>query len=529
MRAGHWDFIIVGSGFGGSVSALRLAEKGYSVLVLEKGRRFSTEGDFPRTNWDLRRWMWLPTLGWRGLFKMTFLQHVTVLSGVGVGGGSLVYGATLPVPPAPFFRSGSWAGLADWEAELAPHYATAQRMLGVAENPRVSEADRVLERIAGEMGRAEHFHPTRVGVFFGEPGETVADPYFEGEGPARTGCLHCGGCFLGCRHGAKNSLDKNYLWLAERRGAVVQADTEVTALRPRPEGGYAITARRRLGPLRRRTETLTADRVVLAGGVLGTVDLLLRMREAGALPRLSPRLGELVRTNNESLLGVSAGEADGRDFSKGLAITSILHTDEHSHVEPCRYPEDSGFIKLISLPYAEGPTVVRRLARVLGAVLRSPRVLSRAYLRRGFGRRSVVLLYMQTLDSTLRLRRGRGFRTGLVRRGLRTDVTTGAAPQAFMPEAAALAHRFAREVDGTVFAATAETVFAAPTTAHILGGCCIHPEPDGGVIGLDHQVHGHPGLYVVDGSAVSANPGVNPSLTITALAERAMSLMPPRA
>lgn len=517
--ADRFDVVVVGSGFGGSVSALRLSEKGYRVLVLEKGRRFARSEDYPRTNWDLKKWMWMPDLGFRGLFKMTFLPHVTVFSGVGVGGGSLVYGATLPVPKADFFRKGTWAGLRDWEAELAPHYATAQRMLGVARNPRPTEADRVLGEIASDLGRKDQFHLTDVGVYFGEPGVTAKDPFFGGEGPDRTGCHFCGGCFVGCRHGAKNTLDRNYLWLAERRGAVIQPDTEVVAVRP-ADGGYSVEAR---GP--NGNETFRASKVVLAGGVLGTVDLLLRMKEDPAgLPGLSDRLGEDVRTNNESLLGVVA-EGSDKDFSKGLAITSILHTDETSHVEPCRYPAGSSFMKVISSPYTPGPTVAHRALTGLFALLRHPIRYGGVWLRRGFAERSTILLFMQTLDSTLRLRLGRNALAGF-RRGLVTDVAEENRPKAFLPAADDLARRFAEKIGGTVVAAVTENVLSSPSTAHILGGCCISESAAGGVIDPNHEVFGYPGLYVVDGSAVSANPGVNPSLTITAMAERAMAAMP---
>ncbi len=523
MTDTHWDVIIVGSGFGGSVSALRLAEKGYRVLVLEKGQRLEAD-DFPRTNWQLHRWLWMPALSFRGLFKMTFLRHVTVFSGVGVGGGSLVYANTLPVPRDDFFTKGSWAGLADWKAELAPFYATAKRMLGATVNPRVTAADEALEAVARGIGREDYYHPTEVAVFFGEPGVTVPDPFFDGEGPERTGCDHCGGCMLGCPNGAKNTLDKNYLYLAERRGVVVQPDTEVTAVRPRDEGGYRVEAALSTGWLGGEQLTFTADKVVLSGGVLGTVDLLLTMQaDPQGLPHLSPLTGKLVRTNSEALFGVTS--RSDTDFSTGVAITSIVHTDDHSHLEPVRYPAGSGFFRTLLLPHAPGPTAFARLARLAVTAVRRPLAMLRMLAVRDWARSTTVLLYMRTLEGTLALVRGRDVRNGFTL-GLRSTLGQGEAPDAFMPEATALAERYAAEVDGEATSLITETLMGIPSTAHVLGGACIGATADTGVIDTEHQVHGYPGLYVVDGSAISANPGVNPSLSITAMAERAMSLMP---
>ncbi|GMV40150.1 MAG: cholesterol oxidase [Myxococcales bacterium] len=523
MDKQRWDFVVVGSGFGGSVSALRLAEKGWRVLVLEKGRRFAP-GDFPETNWDLRRWMWGPRLGMQGIFQMSFLRHVTVLHGVGVGGGSLVYANTLPVPKDPFFRAPSWGHLADWKRELAPCYATARRMLGATPNPRWTRGDQVLSEIAKEMGRSEHHHPTDVAVYFGEPGRSVTDPYFGGEGPSRTGCTHCGACMTGCRVGAKNTLDRNYLWLAERRGVTVVPETEVTALRPGKDG-YRLEVRPSLRPGRART--ITADRVVLAGGVMGTVPLLLAMKEDG-LPALSDRVGDFVRTNSEALFGVVSANPED-DFTEGVAITSILHTDEHSHIEPVRYAAGSGFFRLLVAPHAPGETAAERLAGALRMLAADPATWLRAMTVADFARQSQVLLYMRTLEGSLRLRLGRGLHTGL-RRGLVSELADPAnAPRAFIPEATDLARRFADKVGGVPMNMMTETLLGVPSTAHILGGACMGSDRDEGVIDPWHRVHGYPGLYVVDGAAVSANPGVNPSLTITALAERAMAAIPARA
>lgn len=524
MSTNHYDAIIVGSGFGGSVSALRLSEKGYRVLVLEKGRRFSA-ADFPKTNWDLRNFMWVPELGLRGPFKMSLFEHLTVLHGVGVGGGSLVYGNTLPVPQEAFFRTGSWADAADWQAELAPHYATAKRMLGAVRNPVLTRTDDVLRAVAEETGRGDRWQPNDVGIYFGEPGRTVPDPFFGGEGPPRTGCIRCGGCFTGCRHGAKNTLDKNYLWLAERRGAIILAETEVTAVRPRL-GGYAVEVRPSVGR-RGRPQTFTAEKVVLSGGVLGTNELLLRMRdERDGLPDLSPRVGDQIRTNSEALIGVVSGARD-LDLSDGIAISSIVHTDAHSHLEPCRYGGGSGLFRFLVLPHAPGRTAVSRLAGALGQWIRHPVAHARAVTTPDWARGSVILLYMRTADGTLRFVRGRNPGSAF-RDGLRTARAEGQPPTASLPEATDLARRYAAKIDGVVMSLFTETLLDIPTTAHVLGGACIGEDASGGVIDARHEVFGYPGLYVCDGSAVSSNPGVNPSLTITAMTERAMSFLPPR-
>ncbi len=529
MEITRHDWVVIGSGFGGSVSALRLAEKGYRVAVLEKGKRFERH-DFPKDNTDVRRWLWAPGLGAHGIFQMTFLDHVTILHGVGVGGGSLTYANTLPKPKASFFHSPAWSHLADWERELERHYETAWRMLGAAKNPTETPGDRVLAQIAKELGREKHHHPTEVSVFFGEPGVEVDDPYFGGKGPRRVGCTHCGACMTGCRVGAKNTLDRNYLHLAEGLGVEIHPETEVTAVRPlRSQGGYRIETRRSLG--KGEARVFEAQNVVFAGGVMGTLPLLLSMKaDPEGLPHLSERLGRQVRTNNESLIGVCAPNSKD-DFSRGVAITSILHTDEHSHLEPVRYGAGSSFYQKLFVPHAPSDSAAVRVLGALGALLRHPVQWGRALRMREYAEKTQILLYMRTLEETLTLGLGRsvlrGFAKGLVSK---LDVPESA-PTANLPEASALAKRFGEIVGGLPGNFFAETLIAAPTTAHILGGCVMGASADEGVIDRDHRVFGYPGLYVIDGSAVSANPGVNPSLTITALAERAMSKVPsaPRA
>jgi len=525
MREQHYDWVIIGSGFGGSVSAYRLTQKGYNVLVLEKGRRFADD-DFPKNNWDVKRWMWNPALGLKGIFQMSFMKHMTVLHGVGVGGGSLVYANTLPTPKSAFFESGSWSTLKDWETELAPHYATAKRMLGATPNPLETKGDVVMKEIAKDIGREEHCHPTEVAVYFGEANKEVPDPYFDGEGPDRTGCNFCGACMTGCRIGAKNTLVKNYLYLAEKNGAEVRPETEVTAIRPNDSGGYRVETKPTFGG--GEANTVTAERVVLSGGVMGTMPLLLQMKEDPAgLPRLSERVGDFVRSNSESLIAVLSPKK-GTNFSKGVAITSILHTDDHSHMEPVRYGAGSGFFRTLLAPHAPGPTVLSRLWGGFRSFLRQPVRWLRALFVSDLAKHSQVLLYMRTLEGTLRMRLGREWRTGY-RRALVTKVDDPSqAPSAFMEEATDLAERFADKTEGVTTTLMTETLLGVPSTAHILGGACMGDSAETGVINEKHEVYNYPGLYVIDGSAISANPGVNPSLTITTLAERAMSLIQPK-
>jgi cholesterol oxidase len=399
-----WDWIVVGSGFGGSVSALRLAEKGYSVLVLEKGPRLTAE-DFPKTNWNLKRWFWAPRIGFRGFFQMTFLRHLTSLTGVGVGGGSLVYANTLPIPKAEFFEAPDWGHLAIWKEELEPHYQTARRMLGTTENPKLTLQDRALQSVAASIGRSEHFEPTQVAVYFGEPEVTVPDPYHGGSGPDRTGCVFCGGCLTGCRHGAKNTLDFNYLWFAQRLGVGGR------------EGGYEVTAVETTTRFRRRTRRFRARRMILAGGVLGTVELLLRLRRRhDGLPLLSESLGDRVRTNSEVLVGVTSQRRD-LDMSEGIAITSILHTDSHSHIEPVRFSTGSGFFRLLAMPHAPGRNLGTRLLNAMKGIFRHPLRTFRTLAVPDWARYTAVLLYMRTLEGHIRLRLGRKpsrlFRLGL--------------------------------------------------------------------------------------------------------------------
>ncbi|WP_229069199.1 FAD-dependent oxidoreductase [Actinoplanes sp. DH11] len=503
----HYDIVVVGSGFGGSVSALRLAEKGYRVGVLEAGRRFTPE-TLPKTSWDLRNFLWAPRLGLRGMQRITLLKDIMVLSAAGVGGGSLVYANTLYRPPAPFFADPHWAGITDWAAELAVFYDQASRMLGVTEQPTMTPSDVAMKQVADEMGVGHTFRRTPVGVWFGEPGKTVPDPYFGGAGPDRTGCVECGNCMIGCKVGAKNRLDVNYLYLAERAGAVVHPDTEVTALRPH-DGGWQV---------RTRTGDFTADQVILAAGALGTQRLLHAMRDTGVLPRVSARLGRLTRTNSEALLGAAVKDVPAPPFSTGIAITSSFHPDADTHIEPVRYGPGSNAMGLLSTLLVDGGGRVPRPLRFLGQALRHPILLGHSLSVRRWSERTIIALVMQTADNSLTVRRTRSGR-------LTTSLGHGSPNPTWIPVGHEAVRRLATTIGGYPGGGVGD-VFNIPLTAHILGGATIGATPEEGVVDAYHRVFGYPGLHVVDGSAVPANLGVNPSLTITALAERAMSLWP---
>ena len=500
----HYDVVVVGSGFGGSVSALRLAEKGYRVGVLEAGRRFDAT-TLPKTSWDLRNFLWAPKLGLRGIQRITLLKDVVVLSAAGVGGGSLVYANTLYRPPAGFFADPHWAGIT--EEELAPYYDLASRMLGVTTQPSMTPADVVIRRVAEDMGVGHTFRRTPVGVYFGTPGETVPDPYFGGAGPDRTGCIECGDCMIGCRVGAKNRLDLNYLYLAERSGAVVHPETTVT--RVSDQDGWRVETTR--GVFR-------ADQVVLSAGALGTQRLLHAMRDTGVLPALSGRLGALTRTNSEALLGAQTARVPAQPFSRGVAITSSFHPDADTHIEPVRYGPGSNAMGLLSTLLVDGGGRVPRPVRFLGQAVRHPVLLARSLSARRWSERTIIALVMQSVDNSLTVRRTRSGR-------LTTGPGHGPANPTWIPVGHEAVRRIADRIGGFPGGSIGD-IFDIPMTAHILGGAVIGDSPQTGVIDPYHRVYGYPGLHVVDGSAIPANLGVNPSLTITAMAERAMALWP---
>jgi len=519
------DVLVVGSGFGGSVSALRLSEKGYRVGVLEAGRRFGPD-DLPVTSWRLRRFLWMPRLGMRGIQRLTLLDDALILSGCGVGGGSLVYANTLYEPLDPFYRDPQWAHITAWKEELAPWYAQARRMLGVVEAPATTPADAVMRAVADRLGVAHTYHPTPVGVHFGTPGVRVPDPYFGGAGPDRTGCILCGACMTGCRHDAKNTLDRNYLHLAEGSGATVHPERQAVDIRPLPGGGYAVDTVRPGAWIRHRRRTFTAEQVVLSAAVLGTLRLLVDARERGHLAQLSDRLGHVVRTNSESILGALARRRT-TDYSRGIAITSSIHPDAVTHIEPVRYGKGSNAMGLLGTLLVPGGGRIPRPLRFALTVTQHPVRFLRSLSVRHWSERGVILLVMQTLDNSLRILPRRRRLGGLGRR-LQSVQGHGEPNPTYIPVGHRAARLAAEVMDGEPMGSINESLLDIPITAHILGGCCIGDSPATGVIDAYHRVFGHPGLHVCDGSAVSANLGVNPSLTITAMTERAMSFWPNR-
>lgn len=515
----HYDVIVIGSGFGGSVTALRLSEKGYQVAVLEAGRRF-TKDDYAKTNWNLRKFLWFPRLGMHGIQRLTLLHDVLVLSGAGVGGGSLVYANTLYEPHDAFYTDRAWSDITDWKAELGPFFDQAKRMLGAMPHPTTTPADRVIQAVADHFGVADTYQPTPVGVYFGEPGETAPDPYFGGAGPERTGCVTCGGCMVGCRFNAKNTLDRNYLYLAERAGTDVYPDTEVVDILPRPGGGYTVMTQRPGAWVRKRPRVFTTEQVVFSAGALGTTRLLLRLR-AGSLPRLSARVGRSVRTNSEALLGATASNL-AVDYSEGVAITSSIHPEPHTHIEPVRYPPGSNAMGLLATILVDGGGHIPRQLRFLGQVIRHPILFLRSLSVYRWSERSVILLVMQSLDNRIHLSLQRG-RLGDRLRSRQDETTPN---PTYIPVANEAARVAAHVMGGFPGSAINEVLLDVPTTAHIIGGAPIGTSPDTGAIDPYQRVYGYEGLHVADGSALPANLGVNPSLTITAMTERAMAYWP---
>ena len=493
---------------------MRLAQKGYKVAVVEAGKRWHA-GDFPKTNWNARKYLWAPRLGCFGIQNITLLKGVMVLHGSGVGGGSLVYANTLMRPLASVFDDLAWSRAVAWEEELAPHFETARRMLGVTENRALMEGERTLQRVSERMGSADTFHATEVGVFFGRPNVTVPDPYFDGAGPQRTGCNLCGGCMVGCRFGAKNTLDQNYLYFAEKWGAVVYPELKVTRVLPLTGGGYEVETERSTSWLGRAGPRLRAKRVIVAAGVLGTVELLLKNRDQyGSLPAVSARLGDFVRTNGESLLGATSFDAH-RELSRGIAIGASFHPNSLTKIESVRYPSGSGAMRLLGVPLTpDGSAFTRPLKMLARMVLQLPRIL-KLWRVRDWARSTVILLVMQSVDQHLKLRLGRS----LFGRSLKDTATDQPVPS-YLPIAQQAAEILAEELQGEAQNVISEVLLRTPATAHILGGCCIGNDAASGVIDERHEVFGYPGLYVCDGSVVPGNLAVNPSLTISALAER---------
>jgi len=518
-----YDVLVIGSGFGGSVTALRLTEKGYRVGVLEAGRRFQDD-EFAKTSWRLRRYVWAPKLGCYGIQRMTLLRNTFIMSGAGVGGGSLVYANTLYEPPAPFYDDPQWAHITDWKAELAPYYDQARRMLGVTLTPAMTPADRVLREVADDLGIGDTYRPTPVGVLFGErPGEDVPDPFFGGVGPARRTCISCGECMTGCRHNAKNTLVKNYLYLAERAGARVHPLTTVTTVRPLSGGGYAVDTVHTGRWARRAPRTFTAEQVVFAAASLGTQRLLHSLRDRGVLPGISPRLGLLARTNSEAVLAARSRRGD-TDFTEGVAITSSIHPDAVTHIEPVRYGKGSNAMSLLTMLLVDAQAGRRRWALALREYRRHWRDIRHVHNPRHWSERMVGLLVMQTLNNSVTTYTRRGL---LGRRHLTTRQGEGEPSPTWIPIGHEVARRVADKIDGVPEGCWTDVV-NIPITGHFIGGCAIGDSAATGVVDAYQRLYGYPGLHVVDGSTISANLGVNPSLTITAQAERAMAMWPNR-
>lgn len=521
-----YDFAIIGSGFGGSVSALRLSEKGYRVAVLEQGGWVTPE-DIEEGDQAVGRLLWYPPLGLIGYFSQDLFRHITLVRGIGVGGGSHVYAAVLLEPKEAFYREASWSGLGvDWKSELAPHYRTVSKMLGVVPNPTHDIQDDYLEKTAFAMGAGDTFGPTPNGIFFGTPDKTVSDPYFEGTGPNRTGCGFCGRCLTGCPSGAKNTLDKNYLYLAQRLGAAVLPGRKVTAIAPAASGGYVLHSRHPVRPFH-QYRPIHAEKVILAGGVLGTVELLFHSRDVEkTLPAISGQLGKVVRTNSEAIVGVLDPD-EKKDLTYGTAISSHFYPDAETHITQNRFPAGYTYMKYLTGPLVDHENPGIRTLKTLGIMLRRPSSFLDGWRAQNWNRRITVLTVMQHVDNRISLVYGRKA-SCMFRRGLKSVAVKGNNIPTWLPVANRAARTLAEVTAGTPLNLLTESINNTATTAHILGGCHMGNSAADGVIGTDHQVFGYTGLYVVDGAAVSANIGANPSLTIAAMAERAMAKIPPK-
>jgi len=529
-----YDYVIIGSGFGGSVSAMRLTEKGYSVLVLEKGKRFK-DSDFAKSNWQFWKYLWLPALRAHGIMQISILKGVMVLHGTGLGGGSLGYANVLEIPTDETFATPAWNQNLKWGEVLREHYATAQRMLGAARNPKLWKADNLLRQMAEERGMGHTFRATDVGAYFGEAGVTVPDPFFGGEGPQRAGCKQCGGCMVGCRYNAKNTLPKNYLYFAEKMGAEVRAEVEVIDVRPlttddgrstvngpSSEARYEVTYRDST-KLFKRTQTVHAKNVIFSASVMGTMKLLLNLRDVkGSLPKLSRRLGQMVRTNSEALLGSVARKSD-INYSEGVAISSIYNLDEMTRIEPVRYPDGSSLMRFLAAPLLDTDvSVPMRLLKFFWWSLTHPIDFLKALVLPGWAHNATILLVMQHADNRMRFRIGRSLFT-LFRTGMVADEEPGYEINAEVKGSHEVTREFAKRTNGVALGSIGENLLGLPTTAHILGGAPIGRNADEGLVDENFKIHNYEGLYIIDGSIMPANPGVNPSLTITALAEYAMS------
>ena len=520
-----FDFIVIGSGFGGSVAALRLVEKGYSVCVLEAGKRWQPK-DFPKTNWNVKKYIWAPAIGCHGIQRVWLTKDFFGLSGAGVGGGSLVYAMVLMKPLDPFYRDPQWAALdPDWKSTLAPHYQMARKMLGVAKFPKSTFSDKVLAEYAADIGRSDHFGPVEVGAFFGEPGVTVSDPYFGGKGPERTGCDFSGDCLIGCKTGGKNSTDKNYLYFAEKLGARIVPETVVTAIQPDRKGGYIIRSRKSTSIFTTDKKVWRAKQVVVSTGTLNTLSLLLRCKQKGLLPNLSDRLGYKFRTNSEVIFFVRANERDIK-YCEGAAITSILQVNDDTSIEVIRFSKGSDAFGLLANVLTDGGSKWTRVLKFFYQCLIHPTHFLKSLWVFGWASRSISMVCMQVYDNSLRILLKRN-RLMPWRRHLASESPEDGIPT-YIPEANNAARALAKKINGIPQGCLSEVLLNRPLSAHMLGGCPISAGPDQGVVDKYGKVFGHEGLYIADGSIMPANLGVNPALTITALAEHVMSAIPPK-
>jgi cholesterol oxidase len=520
-----FDFAIIGSGFGGSVSSLRLAEKGYKVVVLEKGK-WVTPLDMEDASKSVSKLMWNPSFGMKGFFTYDFFRHVSIVGGVGVGGGSIVYAATTLRPKEPFYKDPFWSKLGiDWEKELKPHYDMASKMLGVITNPCLDIQDDYLKEVAKRMEAGETFGPTENGVYFGTPEIIENDPYFDGEGPSRLGCYLCGECLTGCKHGSKNTLDKNYLYLAQKHGVVILPYREVTNIVPQQDGSYILKMKDSSSKFKKAAD-IKAGKVIVSAGALGTLELLFKCKQVTrSLPNLSNQLGVVVRTNSESIVG-ALSRNDEIDLSHGTTISSDFYPDEYTHITQNRFPEGYNFMKSFSVPLVDDPKPVRRALRTIGKMIMDPLGMYRCLFAKKWHKRVTVLTVMQNHDNQLSFKFGRSAAFLYLKRRLKSYSVKGKEAPVNIPVANRAGAILAEVSNGIPINVSNESLINMSTTAHILGGCHMGSSVDNGVIDTSHQVFGYPGLYVVDGAAVSANVGVNPALTITAIAERAISLIP---
>ena len=518
----EYDVIIIGSGFGGSVSALRLSEKGYKVLVLEKGKHYKTK-DFPKTNWNLKKFLWMPNLFLYGIQCITLLKNVFILHGAGVGGGSLVYANTLLIPPDKAFEDKRWIG-GGWKEKLDPFYEKAKMMLGATKAQHLGETDYILKSAAQKINREDTFSSVNVGVYFGEPGKKVEDPYFSGKGPDRQGCVLCGGCMVGCRYNAKNTLDKNYLYLAQKLGTQISAEKEVVSIKE-DNGSYIVTYKKSTGILRSKN-SIKSKKVIFSGGVMGSVKLLLKCKNKNFLPKLSNLLGDYVRTNSESILGVrSQSIPQNKDFTKGIAISAGFKPDDKTHIETCRYGVGQNSMSMLTTHIFNKKNAVPVPIRWIFNIIFHPIRFLKDSIPYKWSSQTVILLIMQPISNYLKLTYKRRW-WRLWARSMNSELSSGKPIPSSIPKGEEVANQIAKDIKGIPMSTYMDTFFRIPTTAHILGGATIGDSIETGVVNENFEIFNYPGLYVIDGSVVPSNLGVNPSLTITALAEYAMSQFP---